>query len=40
MRTGSLRAESPVEGEFSDGFVLRDGGEELLIKNTGLAMGG
>ena len=37
--TGLLRADAPLEGEFSYAFVLRDGGEELLIMNTELAMG-
>jgi hypothetical protein len=37
--TGSLRAEEPLGGEFPYAFVLRDGGEELLIMNTELAMG-
>lgn len=37
--TGLLRADEPLGGEFPYAFVLRDGGEELLIMNTELAMG-
>ena len=39
LGTGLLRADAPLEGEFPYAFVLRDGGEELLIMNTELAMG-
>ena len=38
--TGLLHADGePLEGDFPYAFVLRDGGAELLIMNTELAMG-